>query len=114
MYDSPQRIRFTSDGEPESVSHFTPPPQRVCLLIFRSFFSHFALFLTVFSFQITPKILMFTVRMCIVLCFQFNCNINVSSCHFDDTPRDWLKWHCFCKYVDITTGAREINDVELP
>ncbi|RCN41781.1 hypothetical protein ANCCAN_12267 [Ancylostoma caninum] len=28
MYDSPQRIRFTSEGEPESVSHFTPPPQR--------------------------------------------------------------------------------------
>ncbi|VDK63445.1 unnamed protein product, partial [Cylicostephanus goldi] len=29
IYDSPQRIRFNSDGEPESVSHFTPPPIRV-------------------------------------------------------------------------------------
>ncbi|VDK72216.1 unnamed protein product [Cylicostephanus goldi] len=34
IYDSPQRIRFNSDGEPESVSHFTPPPIRVSHYLF--------------------------------------------------------------------------------
>ncbi|KAK6725527.1 hypothetical protein RB195_004071 [Necator americanus] len=33
IYDSPQRIRFTSDGEAQSVSYFTPPPSKSTPLI---------------------------------------------------------------------------------